>query len=66
MGIEVSGLLGLIIFILDIVAIVKTIQSGASAGTKILWVLVVLLLPVVGLILWALMGPRPGSAAHVS
>ena len=58
MGIEVGGLLGLIILVLDVYAIVKTIGSGASTGTKVLWVVLILLLPVLGLILWALMGPK--------
>lgn len=64
MSVEVSGIFGLLIFILDIFAIVKTIQSNVSSGAKILWVLIVLLLPVIGLILWALMGPRPAVASH--
>lgn len=50
------GLLGLIIFVLDIVAIINILGSGASAGNKLVWVLVILLLPVLGLILWWLMG----------
>lgn len=58
MGIELGGLLGLIILILDIWAIVRTLQSGASTGMKVLWVVVILLLPVIGLILWALFGPK--------
>ncbi len=62
MGVEVSGLLGLIILVLDIVAIVKVLGSGASTGAKILWTLVIILLPVIGLIIWFFAGPR-GSAA---
>jgi hypothetical protein len=58
MGIEVSGLLGLLILIADVYAIVKTVQSSAPTGTKVLWVVVILLLPVVGLILWWLLGPK--------
>jgi len=58
MGIEVGGILGLIILALDIWAIIKVIGSGATTGAKVLWVLVILLLPVVGLILWFLMGPK--------
>ena len=61
MSIEVSGLLGLIIFILNIVAIVKTIQSSETAGIKLLWVLLIFILPVIGLILWYFMGPRPAA-----
>ncbi|WP_372592400.1 PLD nuclease N-terminal domain-containing protein [Guyparkeria sp.] len=53
-----GGLLGLIILILDIYAIIKVVQSGASAGMKALWIVIILLLPVLGLIIWALFGPK--------
>ncbi|MCO6411704.1 MAG: PLDc N-terminal domain-containing protein [Thiogranum sp.] len=62
MGIEVGGLLGLILLILDVWAIVKTVQSGAGTGAKVLWIVVILLLPLLGLILWFLLGPRGGRA----
>ena len=58
MGVEVGGLLGLIILILDVWAIVRIVQSGAETGTKVLWVVVILLLPVLGLILWLLFGTK--------
>jgi len=58
MGIEVSGLFGLIVLVLDVWAIVQTVQSRASTGTKVLWVVVVLLLPLLGLIAWFFLGPR--------
>lgn len=58
MGIEVGGLFGLIILAVDIWAIIKTVESGASTGSKVAWVLVILILPVVGLLLWFLFGPR--------
>lgn len=58
MGIEVGGLLGLVILAFDIYAIVKIINSGASTLTKVIWVLVILVLPVLGLLLWLLFGPR--------
>jgi hypothetical protein len=57
MIIEVTGIFGLIVFIINIYAIIKTIQSRISAGHKIMWVLLIILLPVVGLILWFLLGP---------
>lgn len=60
MGVEVGGLLGLIILVLDVWAIVKVIGSGASDGSKVLWVVVILLLPVVGLLLWLFLGPKSG------
>ena len=58
MGIEVGGVFGLIILVLDVLAIVKTVQSGASTGSKVLWVVIILLLPVLGLLLWWLFGPK--------
>ena len=53
-----GGLLGFIIFVLDIYAIVKIFGSSASTVMKVVWVLVVALLPVVGLIIWFIAGPK--------
>jgi len=63
MGIEVGGILGLLILIADIWAIVNVIGSAASTGSKVLWVLLILILPVVGLIIWLVAGPRRAAAA---
>lgn len=53
-----SGLIGLIILILDIWAIVKVLGSSATPGMKFVWVLVIFFLPVIGLILWYFFGPK--------
>ncbi|SFU00258.1 PLD nuclease N-terminal domain-containing protein [Pseudomonas marincola] len=53
-----SEIIGLIILALDIWAIINIVKSNTDTGKKILWALLVLFLPVVGLIIWALMGPR--------
>jgi hypothetical protein len=58
MGIEVGGVLGLILLVLDVWALVQTLQSSAGTGAKVLWVVLILLLPLLGLILWFLFGPR--------
>lgn len=58
MGLEYGGILGLIILALDIWAIVRVVQSAASTGAKVLWVVVILVLPVIGLIIWLLAGPK--------
>jgi hypothetical protein len=58
MGVEVSGLIGLIILIADIWAIVNVFQSGASTGGKVLWIVLILILPLLGLLIWLLAGPR--------
>ena len=49
--------IGLVILVLDIIALVSLLQSGANAGNKILWALLIILLPVLGMILYFLMGP---------
>lgn len=58
MGIEVGGILGLIILIACVWAIIQTVQSDASNGSKVFWVVLILLLPVIGLIIWLFAGPR--------
>jgi len=54
--VHVGGLLGLIILIMDVWAIVNIVQSGKPTGSKVLWVVLILLLPLLGLILWFLLG----------
>ncbi len=58
MGIEVGGLLGLVILALDIYAIIKVVGSGASTVAKVLWILVILIFPVLGLLAWLVAGPK--------
>lgn len=53
-----EGLIGAILLVLDIWAIVKIFQSGASGGSKFLWALLIVLLPLLGLIIWFLAGPK--------
>jgi len=62
-GLNVNSLLGLLILIADVWAIVSIFQSGASNEKKALWIVLVVLLPVLGLILWFLLGPRSGKSA---
>ena len=52
-----EGILGLLILIADIYAIVKIAQSSADTVKKVIWILVVLILPVIGLIAWYFVGP---------
>jgi hypothetical protein len=58
MGIEIGGLLGLIILIADIWAIVNVFGSGATTGSKVLWILLILILPLIGFLIWLFAGPR--------
>lgn len=58
MSYQISGLFGLVILILDVWAIVTTSQSGRPTGEKVAWIVAIIVLPVLGLILWAIFGPR--------
>ena len=56
-----NSLIGVLILAGDIWAIINIFQSSASNEKKLLWTLVVVLLPVLGLILWFFLGPRGGK-----
>lgn len=58
MGSMFNSLIGLVVLALCIWAILNVIKSNVDGGKKVLWILLILLLPVIGLIIWALMGPR--------
>lgn len=58
MRLEYGGIVGLLILGADIWAILNVFQSGASNGTKVVWTLVIIVLPVLGLALWFFLGPR--------
>lgn len=58
MGLEITGLGALIILVLDIWALVSIVSSTASTGEKVLWALLIVLLPLIGFLLWLIAGPR--------
>ena len=58
MGLHVNGIFSFIILVADIWAIVNILQSGTTTGMKVLWTIIVLLLPVLGLIIWFFFGPK--------
>ena len=57
MGVEV-GFFGLILLILNVWAIVSTLSSEASTGRKVLWTVLILVLPLLGLLIWIVAGPK--------
>ena len=59
---QYRGLVGLIVLVADVWAIVNIFQSSAGTGNKVLWTVLVILLPVIGFILWYFLGPRTGRA----
>lgn len=58
-----NGLLGLLVLAGDIWAILNIVQSSVSNEKKLLWILVVVLLPLLGLVLWFFLGPRNGRSS---
>ena len=61
MNIGYNGLWGLLILVGDVWAIINIFQSPASNEKKLIWIIVVVLLPLLGLILWYFLGPRNGK-----
>ena len=57
---QYQGLFGLIVLIADVWAIVNVFQSGADTGKKVLWTVLIIILPVLGFILWYFLGPKTG------
>jgi hypothetical protein len=60
MNFQVTGILGLLWLVVVIWAIIQVAQSSASGMTKLLWIVLMLFLPVIGVILWLLLGPKSG------
>ncbi len=52
------GFFGLLVLIANIYAIASIFSSTASTGTKVVWILLVLVLPVIGFVIWFFAGPR--------
>ena len=55
-----GSLWGILVLIADIWAIVNIFQSQADTTRKVLWTVLVIILPVLGFILWFFLGPRTG------
>ncbi|HAF91317.1 PLDc N-terminal domain-containing protein [Pseudomonas sp. S5(2021)] len=54
--------LAILVAVLDLVALVQIWRSRIEFGRKVIWSLVVLLLPVVGLVMWAIAAGPWGKA----
>jgi len=55
---QYEGLGGLIVLIADVWAIINVFQSNSDTAKKVIWTVIVILLPVAGFILWLLFGPK--------
>jgi hypothetical protein len=56
-----TGFGGFILLVLNIWAIVSIFGSREGTGAKVLWTLLVIILPVLGFIIWLFAGPRAAS-----
>jgi hypothetical protein len=57
----IYDILGIITLLLVIWALIGILQSSASPIEKLIWVIIILVIPLVGFLLWYLIGP--GSKA---
>ncbi|MEN2394092.1 PLD nuclease N-terminal domain-containing protein [Pseudomonas halotolerans] len=58
-----------LLLLVDLWAIVSVFRSDKTVGTKAGWALLLIILPVVGLVIWGVAGPRgvkegPSSPEH--
>ena len=58
MDIQISGILGLLWLLVVIWAIIQVAGSSATGLAKLLWIILMLFLPVIGVIIWYLLGPK--------
>ena len=57
-----DSLWGILVLVADVWAVVNIMQSLADTGRKVLWTVLVVLLPVLGFILWYFLGPKTGRS----
>ena len=55
------GIVGLLVLVLDIIAILNIMKSGLEPVMKLVWILIVLVLPLIGMILWFVIGAKKVS-----
>lgn len=52
-----KGLFGLLVLVASVLVVIKVWRSDATDGSKILWTVLVVLLPLIGIIAWYFAGP---------
>lgn len=55
---EVGGIFSLLILVADIWAIINVAQAKVDNVKKLLWIVLILILPLLGVIIWYFAGPR--------
>jgi hypothetical protein len=56
-----GGIVGVVVLVLDIIALIDIIGGRGSAGHKLLWAILVLVLPVIGMALYFLIGKNAAT-----
>ena len=56
------SLVGAVVLLLDIFAIVSVLLGSSGVMRKLLWIVLILLLPIVGMVLYFLIGRSPADA----
>lgn len=62
---RLGGVLGLIILVLEILAIIEIFKSGKTLTEKLLWTLLILVAPLLGLIVYYFFGRSSGPITKV-
>jgi Mg2+ and Co2+ transporter CorA len=58
-----QGILGILLLIADVWALINVAQSKEDNTKKAIWIVLILLLPLLGVILWWFLGPRDRKAS---
>jgi len=53
-----TEILALVVLVLDIIAILDVLKSSMDSGKKALWIILILVLPVIGMVLYFLIGQK--------
>ena len=53
-----GGIIALVVLVLDIIAILDVLKSSMDTGKKALWIVLILVLPVIGMVLYFLIGQK--------
>ena len=51
-------LFGLVVLVLDVIAILECIKSPLTSAKKAVWIILIIILPVVGMVLYFLIGKK--------
>ncbi len=56
-----TTIFSLLVLAADVWAIINILQSDVKTVNKVVWTILVIVLPILGLIIWYFAGPRPAA-----